>query len=138
MAWAKKPIGRMEMLHLLGIIYAQTIVGFGKVALEKLIREKGKPTVKGKAEAIRTTLPRCGVLIYEKNGKGRRYKWNMQEWGPVSLQVADAVIVATEQFIRRKANTAHALKMKRINEINAGKEKHREFKPVGDHDKEML
>lgn len=115
MAWAKKPIDRMEMLHLLGVIYAQTAVGFGKVALEKLIREKGRSTVKTKAEAIRTALSRCGVLIYEKNGKGRRYKWNMKEWGPPSLLVAGAVIVAIELFIRKKANAARASKVRRIN-----------------------
>ena len=112
MAWDKRPIDRMEMLHLLGIVYAKTAVGFGKVALEKTIREEAKPTVKAKATMVCKALTRSGLLLYCKERKNRTYKWNFKEWGPASLLVADAMIVQTEVEVRRKGRASYANKKK--------------------------
>ena len=56
MAWEKKPIDRMEMLHILGLIYARTAAGFGKVALQQLMLDEAKPTVRAKAAVVCRSL----------------------------------------------------------------------------------
>ena len=96
MAWEKKPIDKMEMMHLLGIIYARTSAGFGKVGLLTLIKEEGKPTVRGKCDIIVKALVRSKLLLYEGNAKYRRYRWNMKEYGPVSIPIAEMMILETE------------------------------------------
>ena len=106
--WQKKPIDRMEMLHLLGLIYGRTAAGFGKVALEKMIRSEGRPTVRAKAMMVRKAITSSGLLMYRSKGRNRMYRWNLKEWGPPSLLVADAMIVQTEAEIRRKGRMCYA------------------------------
>lgn len=96
MAWEKRTIDKMEMMHLLGLIYARTAAGFGKVGLLKLIKEEGKPTLRGKCDIIVKALVRSGLLLYEGNAKYRRYKWNMKEYGPVSIPIAEMMVLETE------------------------------------------
>ena len=104
MAWDKKPIDKMEMLSLLGLLYAHTAMGYGKVGLRSLIETYGKPTVRPKRNFISKALVRTKVLLYEgKQGRARVYKWNLKEWGPPSLLVADAMIVQTDVEAKRKA-----------------------------------
>lgn len=110
--WGKKPIDRMEMLHILGIIYGKTAAGFGKVALQKIILAEAKPTVKAKAPMVCKALTRSGLLIYSKERKNRVYRWNLKEWGPASLLVADAMITQTEVEVRRKGRMCYASKKK--------------------------
>jgi hypothetical protein len=116
MAWVKKPIDRMEMMHLLGLVYARTAPGFGKVALEKLIKDEAKPTVRAKARCVLLALTQSGLLLYCKEKKNREYRWNMKEWGPVSLLVADAMIAETEAQIRRKGRMCYASRKKHEDE----------------------
>lgn len=107
MAWQKKPIDRMEMMHILGLIYAHTAPGFGKVALEQMIHKEGGKTIKGKASRIVRALTRSGLLMYCGGRKARYYKWNMKDYGPVSLPIADAMIVETEYQMRMEAKARY-------------------------------
>lgn len=93
----------MEMLHILGLIYARTAAGFGKVALQKLMLEEAKPTVRAKTAIICRALTQSGLLTYCRQKKNSLYKWNLKEWGPPSLLVADAMIVQTDVEAKRKA-----------------------------------
>lgn len=107
MAWQKKPIDRMEMMHILGLIYAHTAPGFGKVALEQMIHKEGGKTIKGKASRIVRALTRSGLLTYCGGRKARHYKWNMKDYGPVSLPIADAMIIETEYQMRMEAKARY-------------------------------
>lgn len=98
MAWTKKPIDKIEMYHLLIKLYGMTAAGFGKVALQKLILEEAGLSVRSKASALTKALTTSGLLIYEGYGrKGRRYKWNLKEWGAVSIPIAEAMIHETRR-----------------------------------------
>lgn len=116
--WNKREINRMEMLHLLGMIYAQTSVGFGKVTLRKLIREKGKPSVQGKENDIAKALITSGLLLYEGNGRARRFRWNFKDFGAASLPIADMMIHETENQVRIRARECQRRRYKRINVDN--------------------
>ena len=96
--WEKKPIDRMEMLHLLGVIYGKTGGRFEKVGLRRLIYEQGKPTVRPKVNFIIKALTRTGMLLVQgEQGRGRAYKWNLEKFGPVTLAMAENVIKETER-----------------------------------------
>ena len=96
--WEKKPIDRMEMLHLLGVIYGKTGGRFEKVGLRRLIYEQGKPTVRPKVNFIIKALTRTGMLLVQgEKGRGRAYKWNLEKFGPVTLAMAENVIKETER-----------------------------------------
>lgn len=105
MAWEKKPINKMEMLNLLGEIYARTAVGFGKVGLRKLIEDNGKPSVRPKRNFIIKAIVNTGVLMYEgKQGKARAYRWNLKDYGAPSLTIAQMLIYEAERLAREKRN----------------------------------
>lgn len=96
--WEKKPIDRMEMLHILGLIYGKTGGRFNKVGLRRLITEQGKPTVRPKVNFIIKALTRTGMLLVQgEQGRNRAYKWNLEKFGPVTLVMADKVIKETER-----------------------------------------
>lgn len=98
--WEKKPIDRMEMLHILGVIYGKTGGRFEKVGLRRLIAEYGKPTIRPKVNFIIKALTRNGILLVQgERGRGRAYKWNLQRYGPVTLAMADMVIAETARQI---------------------------------------
>lgn len=107
MAWAKKPIDKMEMLRLLGVIYAKTAVGFGRVGLRVLIRETS-PTIGGKYNAVIMALTGSGLLLYQGKCRYRRYKWNLKDFGPPSILIAEMMVTETERQarIRARANNA--------------------------------
>lgn len=101
MPFEKKNIDRMEMMRILGMIYARTAAGFGKVGLQTLIRKEGGPTVRTKAGYITKALTVTGLLERPGlNGCHQRYHWNMKDYGPVSLLIADMVINETENQLR--------------------------------------
>ena len=121
MAWTKKPIDKIEMYHLLIKLYGMTAAGFGKVALQKLIMEKGEPSVRSKAAALTTALTTSGLLMYEGYGRrGRRYKWNLKQWGAVSIPIAEAMVHETERQVLRKEREYH--KRKRLKSLTTNKE----------------
>lgn len=105
MAWEKKPIDRMEMLSLLGLLYAHTAMGYGKVGLRSLMETYGKPTVRPKRNFIIKALMRTKVLLYEgKQGKARVYKWNLKDYGAPSMLIAEMLISESERLVREKRN----------------------------------
>lgn len=98
--WKKKPIDRMEMLHILGLIYGKTGGRFEKVGLRRLIDEQGKPTIRPKVNFIIKALIRTEMLLVQgEKGRGRAYKWNLKKYGPVTLAMADKVIEETARQI---------------------------------------
>jgi hypothetical protein len=98
--WKKKPIDRMEMLHLLGVIYGKTGGRFEKVGLRRLIDERGKPTIRPKVNFIIKALIRTEILFVQGNkGRSRAYKWNLSKYGPVTLALADMVIAETAKQV---------------------------------------
>lgn len=98
--WKKKPIDRMEMMKILGLIYVQTSAGFGKMGLAKFIFDNAGPTVKPKYAYITKALVRTELLTKSGNvGRGIAYRWNIKKYGPVSLPIADMVIAETEYQI---------------------------------------
>lgn len=99
--WPKKEIDRMQMYQLLGKIYIQTVTGFGKMGLANFIRENGGDTVKTKYNFVAKALVRSGLLTKQgKRGRGIAYKWNIKDFGPVSIPIAEAMIAETERQIR--------------------------------------
>ena len=106
--WKKKPIDRMEMLHILGLIYGKTGGRFEKVGLRRLIEEKGKPTVRPKVNFIIQVLVQNEILFVQgERGRNRAYKWNLNKYGPVTLAMADKVIVLVEERVRTVRRTAY-------------------------------
>lgn len=102
--WQKKPIDRMEMLHLLGVIYGKTGGRFNKVGLRRLVEEQGKPTVRPKVNFIIKALIRTETLLVQgERGRNRAYKWNLQKVGPVTLAMADRMIEETARQSRIRA-----------------------------------
>ena len=98
--WQKKPIDRMEMLHLLGLIYGKTGGRFERVGLRTLIQQQGKPTVRPKVNFIIKSLLRNDILLAQgAQGVSRAYKWNLDKYGPVTLAMADMVIAETARQI---------------------------------------
>lgn len=97
MGWEKKPIDRMEMLRLLGIIYVKTASGFARVGLRPLIMKEGKPSVKGKMMPIIKALTSLNLLLREGNRKSIRYRWNLKKYGAVSIPIAEMVIAEAQR-----------------------------------------
>lgn len=108
MAWEKIPMDKMEMMHLLGLVYARTAVGFGKVGLRALIENEGKPTIRPKRNFVIKAFIRTGLLVPAGLGKAQGYKWNLKEFGPPSLLLADMMIYATEEEARRRRREYYA------------------------------
>lgn len=94
--WEYKPIDKIEMFHLLIKLYGEIATGFGKVRLQKIIAEQGG-TLKAKAVPICKALTSSGLLLYEGGKKGRRYRWNLKEWGAVSIPIAEAMCYETRR-----------------------------------------
>lgn len=113
--WQKKPIDRMEMLHLLGLIYGKTGGRFERVGLRTLIQQQGKPTVRPKVNFIIKSLLRNDILLAQgaqgAQGVSRAYKWNLDKYGPVTLAMAEKVIAETERLINLRGRE-YRLKLK--------------------------
>lgn len=113
--WQKKPIDKMEMLHILGLIYARTATGLAKGGLARMIQTESKPTVKAKYTFVLKALVRQSVLFKEgKVGRGRSYRWNLKEYGPPSIPLAQMVIAETEHQIRMDAAWKREMKRLRV------------------------
>jgi hypothetical protein len=97
MGWEKKPIDRMEMLHLLGIIYVKTASGFARVGLRSLIMKEAKPSVRGKVMPIIKALISLNLLLRDGGGRYRKYRWNLKKYGAVSIPIAEIVIAETQR-----------------------------------------
>lgn len=109
MRWNKNEIKKMEMLHLLGVIYGHTAAGSGKVALRKIVKQNAKPSVAIKHNDVIKALHTSGLLIVTGDCKGRKYRWNLKEFGAPSLLVAEMMIAETEHQIRVRARRSYQM-----------------------------
>lgn len=120
--WPKKEIDRMEMMHILGLVYAKTAAGFGRVGLCRFVRKEGKATIVGKYTFVARAMIKSGLLIPDgQKGVACRYRWNMKDFGPVSLLIADMMIAETANQIRIAAREKYAnrkAKMGSNNEVS--------------------
>ena len=115
--WQKKEIDRMEMMHILGLIYAKTSVGYGRIGLCRFIRKEGKSTIRCKYTFVARALIKSGLLIYKgSQGVDRVYHWNFKDFGPISLQIADMIIKETAVQVRDAARIKYDNKKRRENE----------------------
>ena len=115
--WPKKEIDRMEMLHILGLIYANTAVGYGRIGLCRFIRKEAKPTIRGKYTFVARAIVKVGLLTYKgSQGVDRVYHWNFKDYGPVSLEIADMIINETRNQVVLHARDKYARKSKKKGE----------------------
>lgn len=106
MAWEKRPIDKMEMFDLLGKIYCKTAFGFAQLGLRYLIQRECGDTLQSKVNFIIKALVRSGLILVEgKVGKGKRYKWNLKQFGPVSIPLAEMIIAETAEQARIRQRT---------------------------------
>ena len=116
--WPKKEIDRMDMMHILGLVYAKTAAGFGRVGLCIFIRKEARPCIKTKYTFVARAMIKSGLLIPDgQKGVACRYKWNMKDFGPVSLLIADMMIAETANQIRVAAREKYSRK-----KLNDGKD----------------
>ena len=101
------------MMHFLGLVYVRTAAGFSKVSLQKLIKEEAKPTVRAKGSKVAMALVRSGLLVCERGQSGRKLRWNLKDFGPVSLPIAEAMIYETERQSKINASKYFQNKRKR-------------------------
>lgn len=117
--WPKKEIDRMEMMHILGLVYAKTAAGFGRVGLCRFVRKEGKATIVGKYTFVARAMIKSGLLIPDgQKGVACRYRWNMKDFGPVSLLIADMLIAETANQIRIAAREKYANRKARMGSNN--------------------
>ena len=117
--WPKKEIDRMEMMHILGLVYAKTAAGFGRVGLCRFVRKEGKATIVGKYTFVARAMIKSGLLIPDgQKGVACRYRWNMKDFGPVSLLIADMMIIETANQIRIAAREKYANRKARMGSNN--------------------
>lgn len=97
---ALRPIDRMELLSVLGKIYAKTAGSPAKISLRGIISQ-GAPSVKAKQIPMSDALVRTGLLTRTGNqAKLYRYYWNWRKFGPPSLPMCDWIIEETRKSSR--------------------------------------
>ena len=108
-----KPIDRMELLIILGRIYAKTSVCYEKVSLTRIIKTSNAPSVMNKGCAIIGALVETGLLSRQGNSsRDYAYMWN-RKFGPPSLPMTDWLIEQILLVKRRKQNEQYARKVER-------------------------
>lgn len=107
------PIERMELLVVLGRIYAKTAVCYEKVSLNGIIKNSNAPSVLKKKSAVVGALVESG-LLFRQGGNGRTftYMWN-RKFGPPSLPMCDWLIEEIIRVKRKMQNEQHARKVER-------------------------
>jgi hypothetical protein len=92
-----RPIDRMELLSVLGKIYAKTAGSPGKISLRDTIAQ-GAPSVKAKMTCLSRTLVKTGLLTRTgTSGRVYRYYWNWRKFGPPTLPMCDWIIEEIKQ-----------------------------------------
>ena len=106
----KVNIDRAEVLNLLGKIYAHTATGYARISLRRLITSNQE--VRTRYAELVTALIETKLLTAEGRTSGIRYKWNMKEYGPPSLILAD-MIIGKMRRIRNKREQHYYARTKR-------------------------
>jgi hypothetical protein len=115
MGYEKREIDRGEVLTLLGRMYAKTATGKGRIGLCRYIKKEGGPTVVGKYTFMARAMLRIR-LITHVDGKGvaTLYRWNLKEYGPPSIPLADMLIAETAEEVRIAAKARYYAKKERM------------------------
>lgn len=115
MAYDRKDIDRKEVLTLLGRMYALTATGKGRIGLCRYIKKEAGPTITGKYTFMARAMLRIR-LITHVDGKGvaTLYRWNLKEYGPPSIPMADMIIAETAEQIRISAKERYYAKKERM------------------------
>ena len=114
MAYKRKEIDRREVLTLLGKMYALTATGKGRIGLTRYIQREGGPTIVGKYTFMARAMLR--IKLFKPEGKGRStlYGWNLKDYGPPSIPMADMIIAETAEQIRIAARKRYYAKKERM------------------------
>lgn len=114
MAYERKEIDRKEVLTLLGKMYALTATGKGRIGLCRYIKKEAGPTITGKYTFMARAMLRIR-LITHVDGKGvaTLYRWNLKQYGPPSIPLADMIIAETAEQIRIAAKKRYYAKKER-------------------------
>ena len=108
-----RPIDRMELLLVLGRIYAKTSVCYEKVSLNGIIKTSNVQSVFIKRSAVVGALVESGLLLRQGNSsRDYSYMWN-HKFGPPSLPMCDWLIEEVIRVKRRKHNEQYARKVER-------------------------
>ena len=108
-----KPIDRMELLSVLGKIYAKTAGNPSKVSLRGIITE-GAPSVRAKVSPLVRTLVKTGLLTRTgTQARVYRYYWNWRKFGPPSLPMCDWLIEEVKQESREANRRLYRSRKKR-------------------------
>ena len=115
----KKPVDRMEMLYLLGHLYAETAAGFGKVNLQRTINDAGAESIMTRRNLVMRSILRTGLMKLSVNDRRprRTYKWNLKDYGPPTLLIADMIINDMALLNREKALASY--RRRRVNVDNS-------------------
>ena len=107
------PIDRIELLVVLGRIYAKTSVCYEKVSLSGIIKTSNAPSVDKKRNAVLGALVETG-LLFRKGGSSQNYTymWN-HKFGPPSLPMCDWLIEQIYIVKKRRQNEQYARRTQR-------------------------
>jgi hypothetical protein len=120
--WQKKDIPRMDMMHILGLVYVETCAGYGRIGLCRFVRKHGIPSVKTKYTFIARAMIKSRLLLPDDwKGIAVKYKWNMGKYGPVSIPIADMMMAETENQIRVAARSRYRNRVERMKKANEQK-----------------
>ena len=115
MPYERKDIDRKEVLTLLGKMYALTATGKGRIGLTRYIQREGGPSIVGKYTFMARAMLRIGLLQWvEGKGRAMLYRWNMKQYGPPSIPMADMIIAETAEQIRISASKRYYAKKERM------------------------
>lgn len=108
-----RPIDRMELLLVLGRIYAKTSVCYENVSLNDIIKTSNVQSVFIKRSAVVGALVESGLLLRQGNSsRDYSYMWN-HKFGPPSLPMVDWLIEQIYIVKKRKQNEQYARKVER-------------------------
>ena len=114
MPWKKNEINKLEMMHFLGVLYANTAVGYKKIGLQTLIETQARPTIIVKCRPITKAILNSGLLLKQGYGRSLSYKWN-KESGVPSIPMAEMLIDKTASILREDKREMR--KKKKISKI---------------------
>lgn len=99
MAWGKREIDIIDMMHFLGVLYANTAVGYKRFGIQTLIEAQARPSIVAKCRPITKAILESGILLKEGYGRCVSYKWN-KEAGVPSIPMATMLIGKTSSVLR--------------------------------------
>ena len=113
MPWKRNEINKLEMMHFLGVLYANTAVGYKKIGLQTLIETQARPTIVAKCRPITKAILNSGILLKDGYGRSIAYKWN-KDSGVPSIPMAEMLIDKSASILREeKRETRRKIKFQK-------------------------